>query len=88
MAFTVCYVAQWNNSQVVMVMFLQLKGLATYSDGSLAESNLDLKIVVEDVNDCTPVVKAQQIGSISESSLEGKSSHGGVEIRLTYCSGF
>ncbi|XP_028987487.1 desmoglein-2-like protein [Betta splendens] len=48
-----------------------LIGVATYADGRDAEKQLDLNIVVEDVNDCTPVVKSQQVGSVSEMSAQG-----------------
>ncbi|XP_040910699.1 desmoglein-2-like [Toxotes jaculatrix] len=53
------------------IPFYYLKGLAKYTDGTNAENVLDLKIIVEDVNDCPPVVKAQQVGSVNESSAAG-----------------
>uniref|UniRef100_A0A7N5ZWY6 Cadherin domain-containing protein n=1 Tax=Anabas testudineus TaxID=64144 RepID=A0A7N5ZWY6_ANATE len=48
-----------------------LKGEARYRDGSLAEKDIDLNIIVEDVNDCPPVIKARQVGSVNESSAAG-----------------
>lgn len=53
------------------IPFYILKGLARYADGTEAEKVLDLKITVLDVNDCTPVIAAQQVGSVSESSAAG-----------------
>uniref|UniRef100_A0A7N6FC22 Cadherin domain-containing protein n=1 Tax=Anabas testudineus TaxID=64144 RepID=A0A7N6FC22_ANATE len=44
---------------------------ARYRDGSLAEKDIDLNIIVEDVNDCPPVIKARQVGSVNESSAAG-----------------
>lgn len=40
----------------------------------MAENIIDLNITVEDENDCTPVIKAQQVGSVNESSAVGMSS--------------
>lgn len=48
-----------------------LKGVAKFADGSLAEQDLDLLITVLDDNDCTPVIKVQQVGSVNESSAAG-----------------
>ncbi len=45
--------------------------MAKYADGSFAEKDIDLKIIVLDENDCLPVIKAQQVGSVSESSAAG-----------------
>lgn len=45
--------------------------MAKYTDGTNAESNIDLNIIVEDVNDCPPVIKAQQVGFVNESSAAG-----------------
>ncbi len=33
----------------------QLRGVATFRDGSKAEKDIDLRIKVEDENDCPPV---------------------------------
>ncbi|KAB5579050.1 hypothetical protein PHYPO_G00190260 [Pangasianodon hypophthalmus] len=49
----------------------ELKGRATLKDGSLAERDLDLKIIVLDLNDCIPVFKVEVIGSVDELSDEG-----------------
>ncbi|MCJ8731257.1 hypothetical protein PDJAM_G00197420 [Pangasius djambal] len=49
----------------------ELKGRATLRDGSLAERDLDLKIIVLDQNDCTPLFNVQVIGSVDELSDEG-----------------
>lgn len=38
---------------------------------SLAESDIDLKITVDDENDCPPVIKVQQAGQVQESSSAG-----------------
>ncbi|KAM9844703.1 desmoglein-2-like protein [Aulostomus maculatus] len=48
-----------------------LKGIAKYVDGSYAEKDIDLKIKVLDENDCPPVIKVQQAGSVNESSKAG-----------------
>nr|XP_019957552.1 PREDICTED: cadherin-4-like [Paralichthys olivaceus] len=48
-----------------------LKGMARFKNGIPAEEPIDLKITVEDVNDCPPVIKPQQVGSVSESSAAG-----------------
>ncbi|XP_034411816.1 desmoglein-2-like [Cyclopterus lumpus] len=48
-----------------------LKGIAKFADGSRAEKDIDLDIIVLDVNDCPPVIKVQQVGSVSESSAAG-----------------
>ncbi|XP_068196504.1 desmoglein-2-like protein [Antennarius striatus] len=53
------------------IPFYQLKGMAKYADGSMAEKDLDLKIAVVDENDCPPVITANQVGSVSESSAAG-----------------
>lgn len=45
--------------------------MARFTNGSLAEKLIDLKITVDDENDCTPVIQAQQVGSIEESSAAG-----------------
>ncbi|TNN61085.1 Desmoglein-2 [Liparis tanakae] len=49
----------------------KLKGIATLADGTRAENDIDLNIIVLDVNDCSPVFKVQQVGSVSESSAAG-----------------
>uniref|UniRef100_A0A3P8YRA1 Cadherin domain-containing protein n=1 Tax=Esox lucius TaxID=8010 RepID=A0A3P8YRA1_ESOLU len=48
-----------------------LFGVAKYADGSYAEKNIELKIIVEDMNDCPPVFAVGQIGSVMESSAAG-----------------
>ncbi|KAF0046915.1 hypothetical protein F2P81_000548 [Scophthalmus maximus] len=53
------------------IAFYHLKGVAKFSDGSYAEKDIDLKISVEDVNDCTPIITAHQVGSVNESSAAG-----------------
>lgn len=45
--------------------------MAKYLNGSDAERELLLKVVVEDQNDCAPVVVANQVGSVNESSAPG-----------------
>lgn len=45
--------------------------MAKYTNGNNAERDIDLNIIVEDVNDCPPVIKAQQVGSVNESSAAG-----------------
>lgn len=45
--------------------------MAKFLDGTYAEKDIDLKIVVEDVNDCPPILKAQQVGYVNESSATG-----------------
>lgn len=37
----------------------------------MAENDIDLKITVDDENDCPPVVKVQQVGAVKESSEAG-----------------
>nr|XP_040027751.1 desmoglein-2-like [Gasterosteus aculeatus aculeatus] len=49
----------------------KLTGIAKYADGTRAEKDIELNIVVLDVNDCPPVIKVQQVGSVNESSAEG-----------------
>ncbi|XP_061776265.1 desmoglein-2-like protein [Nerophis ophidion] len=51
--------------------FYDLKGMAKFLDGTTAEKDLDLRIIVIDENDCTPVIKAEQVGSVNESSAIG-----------------
>ncbi|XP_051274366.1 desmoglein-2 [Dicentrarchus labrax] len=53
------------------IAFYHLKGMAKYADGTEAEKDLDLKITVLDENDCPPVIKAQQVGFVNESSAAG-----------------
>uniref|UniRef100_A0A3Q3SAP9 Desmoglein-2-like n=1 Tax=Mastacembelus armatus TaxID=205130 RepID=A0A3Q3SAP9_9TELE len=53
------------------IAFYYLKGVAKYQDGTKAEKDIDLKITVEDENDCPPVIKANQIGYVNESSASG-----------------
>ncbi|XP_070831279.1 desmoglein-2-like protein [Chaetodon trifascialis] len=48
-----------------------LKGVARYADGTYAERDIDLRIVVLDENDCPPVIKIQQVGYVNESSAAG-----------------
>ncbi|XP_042353188.1 desmoglein-2-like [Plectropomus leopardus] len=51
--------------------FFHLKGVAKFTNGSRAENDIDLKITVLDDNDCPPVIIAQQVGSVYESSEAG-----------------
>ncbi|XP_076000682.1 desmoglein-2-like protein [Genypterus blacodes] len=51
--------------------FYLLKGSARYQNGSAAEKDIDLKITVEDVNDCAPVIQSKQVGYVKESSAAG-----------------
>uniref|UniRef100_A0A8C7M346 Desmoglein 2 n=1 Tax=Oncorhynchus mykiss TaxID=8022 RepID=A0A8C7M346_ONCMY len=46
-----------------------LLGVATYNNGSKAEKDIDLRISVEDQNDCQPVFVFGQSGSVNESSV-------------------
>uniref|UniRef100_A0A3Q3FSP1 Desmoglein-2-like n=1 Tax=Labrus bergylta TaxID=56723 RepID=A0A3Q3FSP1_9LABR len=55
------------------IPFYYLKGVAKYMDGTLAEKDIDLKITVVDENDCPPIIAAQQVGSVKESSAAGTS---------------
>ena len=41
------------------------------SNGTCAEKDIELKIVVLDENDCIPVIAVDQVGSVSESSAAG-----------------
>lgn len=43
-------------------------------DYTLAEKNILLNITVVDENDCTPVIKTQQVGSVSEASAKSTQS--------------
>lgn len=45
--------------------------MASFADGTKAERDIDLRIVVLDENDCSPVIKMQQVGNVSESSAAG-----------------
>ncbi|MEQ2247675.1 hypothetical protein ILYODFUR_011594 [Ilyodon furcidens] len=49
----------------------KLFGRAQYLDGRLAEKDIALVINVLDINDCTPVIKMQQVGQVSEHSKPG-----------------
>lgn len=51
----------------------------------MAEKNLDLKITVLDENDCTPVIKAEQVGSVSESSAAGIERHKQIRFFFPTC---
>uniref|UniRef100_A0A3Q2TE66 Cadherin domain-containing protein n=1 Tax=Fundulus heteroclitus TaxID=8078 RepID=A0A3Q2TE66_FUNHE len=48
-----------------------LHGVAKFPDGTRAEKDIELVIRVIDINDCTPVIKAQQVGQVSEHSKLG-----------------
>uniref|UniRef100_A0A3B5M859 Desmoglein 2 n=1 Tax=Xiphophorus couchianus TaxID=32473 RepID=A0A3B5M859_9TELE len=48
-----------------------LLGVAKYHDGNRAEHDITLVINVVDINDCTPVIKMQQVGQVSEHSKLG-----------------
>lgn len=45
--------------------------MARFTDGSLAENYISLNVTVEDENDNTPIIQAQQIGYVNESSATG-----------------
>lgn len=45
--------------------------MAKFCNGSRAEKDIDLTIVVLDENDCTPVIQVQQVGYVNESSAAG-----------------
>ncbi|XP_073346746.1 desmoglein-2-like protein [Pagrus major] len=49
----------------------RLKGIAKFLNGTLAEKDVYLIITVLDINDNLPVITAQQVGSVNESSAEG-----------------
>ncbi|KAG8014182.1 Desmoglein-2, partial [Nibea albiflora] len=53
------------------IAMYSLKGMAKYPNGSNAERELDLKIFVDDQNDCSPIVVENQVGSVNESSSPG-----------------
>jgi hypothetical protein len=46
--------------------------MATWKNGTKAESEIDLRVVVLDENDCPPVFPKSQDGSVSELSQPGK----------------
>ncbi|XP_032421120.1 desmoglein-2-like [Xiphophorus hellerii] len=48
-----------------------LLGVAKYHNGNRAEHDITLVINVVDINDCTPVIKMQQVGQVSEHSKLG-----------------
>ncbi|KAM4605608.1 desmoglein-2-like protein [Polymixia lowei] len=48
-----------------------LLGVAKYNNGTRAEKDIDLLIKVLDANDCPPVFKMEQTGSVNESSAAG-----------------
>uniref|UniRef100_A0A4W5MFL5 Cadherin domain-containing protein n=1 Tax=Hucho hucho TaxID=62062 RepID=A0A4W5MFL5_9TELE len=48
--------------------FYHLLGVAKYTNRSRAEKDIDLRIFVEDQNDCSPVFVFGQSGSVNESS--------------------
>uniref|UniRef100_A0A668AI05 Desmoglein 2 n=1 Tax=Myripristis murdjan TaxID=586833 RepID=A0A668AI05_9TELE len=49
----------------------KLLGVAKYNNGSRAERDIELQVIVLDENDCPPVFKKGQIGSVNESSAAG-----------------
>ncbi|XP_030017276.1 desmoglein-2-like [Sphaeramia orbicularis] len=51
--------------------FYHLKGVAKFTNGSYAENDIDLRITVVDENDCPPVIKVGQVGSVKEGSAAG-----------------
>ncbi|XP_061654604.1 desmoglein-2-like protein [Phyllopteryx taeniolatus] len=53
------------------IAFYDLKGVAKYEDGTRAEKDVDIRITVVDENDNTPIIKADQVGSVSESCAAG-----------------
>ena len=46
--------------------------MATWRNGTKAEHKIDLRIVVLDVNDCSPTFPETQVGSVYELSKPGK----------------
>ncbi|KAJ3595124.1 hypothetical protein NHX12_004429 [Muraenolepis orangiensis] len=48
-----------------------LQGVAMYDNGVRAEKDVELRIVVLDENDCSPVFQVNQVGSVNESSAAG-----------------
>ncbi|KAM4727519.1 desmoglein-2-like protein [Anableps anableps] len=48
-----------------------LLGVAKFPNGTCAEKDIALIINVVDINDCTPVIKSQQVGQVSEHSKKG-----------------
>ncbi|XP_056149200.1 LOW QUALITY PROTEIN: desmoglein-2-like protein [Lampris incognitus] len=48
-----------------------LLGVAQYSDGSRAEADINIRVEVQDENDCAPVFAMQQMGYVAESSAAG-----------------
>ncbi|XP_068594074.1 desmoglein-2-like protein [Cebidichthys violaceus] len=53
------------------IPFYNLKGIAKFANWTKAEKDIELNIKVLDVNDCPPVIKVQQVGSVNESSAAG-----------------
>ncbi|XP_031711123.1 desmoglein-2-like isoform X1 [Anarrhichthys ocellatus] len=53
------------------IPFYNLKGIAKFTNGTKAEKDIELNIKVLDVNDCPPIIKVQQVGSVNESSAAG-----------------
>uniref|UniRef100_A0A3Q2SXI9 Desmoglein-2-like n=1 Tax=Fundulus heteroclitus TaxID=8078 RepID=A0A3Q2SXI9_FUNHE len=49
----------------------KLFGVAKFPNGSRAEKDITIMIRVKDINDCTPVIKVQQVGRVSEHSNQG-----------------
>lgn len=56
---------------VLSLFSFQLRGIAKFLDGTLAERDVYLNITVLDKNDNAPVIKIQQVGFVNESSAEG-----------------
>lgn len=52
-------------------LVFQLRGVAKFLNGSYAEKDIDLRIVVLDENDCAPVFKTQMNGAVHELSSKG-----------------
>ncbi len=50
---------------------LQLSGVATFTDGTIAENDIGLRIKVKDQNDNTPVFGQMNLGAVDELSLAG-----------------
>ncbi|CAB1454888.1 unnamed protein product [Pleuronectes platessa] len=49
----------------------RLQGVAKFQNGDIAESDINITITVVDENDCSPVVKIGQVGSVNESCAAG-----------------
>lgn len=53
------------------IAMYNLTGIAKFTDGTVAEKDIDIKIYVDDANDCSPVITERQVASVTESSASG-----------------